>query len=204
MRGRGLYSRRLGQPHWFRVHNEAVGWEGRNKPYEYCGKREGGGVSAKKPQSSYSARPSNTGKYLTKAALEANHSLVAFVRSTEKLEALLNELDVKPELRKSHLTVITGDLYTEADVRRAVQRLSELGPGGVIISVAGIPIGSAKNPARGRMNPNMVRWTLDEMRKNGLKRFLYQGGAASSKNDECKPCIKLCMPLLCAQWALEE
>ena len=61
-----------------------------------------------------------TGQFVCKAAVENGHDVIAFVRNVEKLNALMIQIGVDPDLAKAHLFPFEGDLEDIEKVRKAV------------------------------------------------------------------------------------
>jgi len=121
-----------------------------------------------------------TGQFVCKAALENGHDVIAFVRNVEKLNALMIQIGVDPDLAKAHLFPFEGDLEDTEKVRKAVTDTGlSKDNGDVIIYCAGRRKSCSVLYANPPMNIIAVNAVVDEMRKKGLKRILYQGGAMS-------------------------
>ena len=120
-----------------------------------------------------------TGRYVAKFALEADHDVIAFVRNPDKLRSVLGEVGVSPALMQDKLKVLEGDLTDLNAVRSAVRDsgLSHAN-GDVIIECAGKPKAFQILAGKPMLLP-AVRAIAETMREIGLKRILIQTGAMS-------------------------
>lgn len=147
-----------------------------------------------------------TGRYVTKFALEQGYEVIAFVRSPQKLTGLLlKDFGLPQSQLDAQLKILEGDLRDDNAVRSAVRDsgLSQAN-NDVVVNCAGKP--KAWGCFGGEpLIPGVVVAVVETMREVGLKRFLNQMGAMTTdprgKKDPSyvpkKIMVRLCGPLMC-------
>eukprot|EP00520_Triparma_pacifica_P010599 CAMPEP_0118637320 /NCGR_PEP_ID=MMETSP0785-20121206/3089_1 /TAXON_ID=91992 /ORGANISM="Bolidomonas pacifica, Strain CCMP 1866" /LENGTH=227 /DNA_ID=CAMNT_0006528497 /DNA_START=1160 /DNA_END=1840 /DNA_ORIENTATION=+ len=149
----------------------------------------------------------NTGKYVCKHALEAGHSVIAYVRNPDKLNTLMTSLQVDDALVSSNLKIVKGNLTDATSIATVIEQAC-LSNSDAIVNVAGKP---QRAPVKPPLIPVVIKTICDTMRKLKLGcTLLNQAGEMTVTNPRTTPyfltrCMIRCFgPLLGIRGMLED
>lgn len=104
----------------------------------------------------------NIGQYVSKALLEANHELVAYTRTPERIPAFAGQ---------PHVTVVQGDLLQLDRMKGALQGCD---------AVVHIALGWGNTPTEMLANDTRVTaFLMEESERAGVKKFVYTSSTAA-------------------------